>query len=51
MSVLNNPSLNKRLNDLGFVIVGSQPEEFGAYIKLEVERLGKIVRAFNLTPD
>ncbi len=51
LSVLNNPTVNKRLSDLGFVTVGNQPEEFAAYIKLEVERMGKIVRAFNLTPD
>jgi len=33
------------------VPVGNTAEEFTAYIKLEVERLGSIVRAFKLTPD
>jgi tripartite-type tricarboxylate transporter receptor subunit TctC len=51
VSVLNNATLNKRLNDLGFVSVSNQPEEFAAYITREIERVGKIVRAFNLTPD
>ena len=51
ISVLNNPTMSKRLNDLGFVVLVNQPEEFAAYIKLEVERMGKIVKAFNLKPE
>jgi tripartite-type tricarboxylate transporter receptor subunit TctC len=39
------------MQDFGFVPVGNTAEEFTAYIKLEVERLGSIVRAFKLTPD
>ena len=27
---LNNPTISKRLNDLGFVLIGNTPEEFGA---------------------
>ena len=49
--MLNNPTMSKRLNDLGFVVLVNQPEEFAAYIKLEVERMGKIVKAFNLKPE
>lgn len=51
VSVLNNPSVSKRLNNLGYITIGDRPEEFAAHIKAEAERLGKIVRALNLTAD
>jgi tripartite-type tricarboxylate transporter receptor subunit TctC len=48
---MSAPSVNNRLSDLGYIVVGDQPDEFGAYIKSEAERLGKVVRAFNLAAD
>ena len=51
LSVLRNPATVKRMQDFGYVPIGNTPEEFNAYIKLEIERLGNIVRAFNLRPD
>lgn len=51
ISALNNPHMLKRLNDLGYVAVGSQPDEFAAHIKSEIEGLGKIITSFNLTAD
>ena len=51
LSVLRNATTVKRMQDFGYVPIGNTPEEFNAYIKLEIERLGNIVRAFNLRPD
>ncbi len=51
LTALNNPTVKRRLNDLGFVPIGNQPEEFAAYIKREIERLGRIVRKFKLTAE
>lgn len=51
VSVLNNPNASKRLADLGYISVGSQPDEFAAHIRAEVERLGRIIRALNLAAD
>ncbi len=48
---LNNPAVMRLLSDLAYVPVGSRPAEFAAFIKHEAARLGKIVRALNLTPD
>ena len=48
---LKNPAVIKRLNDLGYVPIGSTPEEFSAHIKSEVDVLGKIIRQFNLSAD
>ena len=48
---MNQPDLNKKLADLAYVIVGSQPDEMEKYLKAEVDRLGKIVRSLKLTAD
>lgn len=51
ISVLNNPDVGKRLRDLGYVIIGDQPEEFAAHIKSEIEKLGKIIRRTGVTAE
>ena len=51
IAALNNPMVSKRLSDLGYIMIGSQPEEFAAYIKSEIANLGKIVRELNVTAD
>ena len=49
LKALNLPDVNKRLVDLGYIIVGDKPEEFGAFMKVEIEKLGKIVRQSGAT--
>jgi tripartite-type tricarboxylate transporter receptor subunit TctC len=51
LASLNNPAISKRLNDLGFVLIGNTPEEFGNYFKLEIDAWGKIVRDLNLKAE
>jgi tripartite-type tricarboxylate transporter receptor subunit TctC len=51
VTVIANPAISKRLNDLGFVLIGNTPEEFGAYFKSEIEAWGKIVRDLKLSAD
>jgi tripartite-type tricarboxylate transporter receptor subunit TctC len=48
---VTTPEVVKKLGDLGFVTIGDKPEEFSAFIKSEVERLGKLVKTFNLKPE
>lgn len=48
---MNNPAIGKRLNDLGFVLIGNTPEEFGAYFRSEIDAWGKIVRDLNLKAE
>jgi len=38
------PDVKKKLATLGFVPVANTPEQFGARIKLEIEKWGKVVR-------
>jgi tripartite-type tricarboxylate transporter receptor subunit TctC len=45
------PPVNKRLTDLGYVIVGNQPDEFAAYIRSEIEKLGEIIRRVGVKAD
>jgi tripartite-type tricarboxylate transporter receptor subunit TctC len=51
IAVLNNPNVSRRLNDLGYVAVGDQPEEFAAHLRSEIDNLGKILRRLRVTAD
>lgn len=51
VSALKNPNVRKRLSDLGYIIVGDQPEEFAAHIKSEVAKLAKIIRQTGITAN
>lgn len=51
LAALNNPTISKRLTDLGFVLIGNTPEDFGAYFKPEIEAWGKIVRDLKLSAE
>ncbi len=44
VEVLRKPAVVARLHDLGFVPVGSRPEELAAYVKSEIAKLGKVIR-------
>jgi len=50
-AALNNPVIVRRMNDLGFVLIGNTPDEFGAYFKSEIEAWGKIVRDLKLVSE
>jgi tripartite-type tricarboxylate transporter receptor subunit TctC len=42
---LREPEVAKRLAAEGAIVIGSTPEEFGAHLKTELARVGKVVRA------
>jgi tripartite-type tricarboxylate transporter receptor subunit TctC len=44
-SILNAPETKDRLASEGAEAVGSKPEEFGAFLKSEIEKWGKVVKA------
>ena len=48
---LKQPDVIQRLGALGFEIVGSTPEHFGAYIKTEIRKWEKVVKASGAKPD
>jgi len=51
IAALKRPEVNRRLTDLGYVIVADQPEELAAQIKVEIAKMAKLIRDNNLTPD
>ncbi len=51
ITALNSPGVSKRLNDLGYIPVGNQPEEFAAILKSEIAKLGKLLRRLGVTAD
>ncbi len=48
---LRSADVARRLTDLGYIVVGDTPEVFGPYVKSEIERLGKLIRAYKLAVD
>ncbi len=46
---LKNQTIAKRLQDLGYIAVGDQPEEFGAFIKSEIDSLANILKGHRIT--
>ena len=45
------PDVRKRVTDLGADIVANSPQEFSAYIRSEIEKWGKVIKAANITAN
>jgi len=45
------PDVKERLNNVGFDLVGGTPEAFGAYIKTEIKKWTKVVRAAKIRAE
>ena len=48
-TALQRPDLKERLLGQGFIVVGSAPEELGAYVRAESDKWGKVIRDLNVT--
>ena len=44
LAAYKNPTVAKRMDDLGYVQGGSSPEEFASFIRSEIDKLAKILR-------
>lgn len=51
VKVLKQPDVKERFGATDLEPVGSTPEQFGAYIRSEIAKWGKIVKATGLRPD
>ena len=51
VKALRSPDISQRMNDIGFDVVASSPEEFGRYMRDEVERWTKVVQRGGIKPD
>jgi len=51
VKALDRPDVKERFATTDFEPIGSTPEQFGAHIRSEIEKWGKIVKATGLRPD
>ena len=48
VKALKSPQVAKTLGDYGFIVSGSTPDEFKAYIKQESGKYGRLIKAANI---
>ena len=48
---INRPDISARMRNLGYTIIGDQPEEFAEFIKADIEKWRKIVRQRGLSAE
>jgi tripartite-type tricarboxylate transporter receptor subunit TctC len=48
---LRSPDVSERMKQIGFDVVASSPDEFGRYMKEEVERWTRVVQKGGVKPD
>jgi tripartite-type tricarboxylate transporter receptor subunit TctC len=48
VTVLADPPIKAKLDQLGVVVIGSTPEELGAHFKAEMEKWAPVIRAANI---
>jgi tripartite-type tricarboxylate transporter receptor subunit TctC len=51
VKALRSPDVSERMNQIGFDVVASSPEEFAAFMKAEVERWTRVVAKGNIKPE
>lgn len=48
---VSKPALKERIESMGYITVGSTPEEYAAHFKSELDRLNALVKAANIKPE
>jgi tripartite-type tricarboxylate transporter receptor subunit TctC len=51
VKALRSPDVAERMKQIGFDVVASSPDEFGTFMKAEVERWTRVVAKGNIKPD
>ena len=51
VTALKSPEVSKRLAAMSSTAIGNQPEEFGVFLKSEVESIARIVKKLKLAAD
>jgi tripartite-type tricarboxylate transporter receptor subunit TctC len=51
VKALRSPDIAERMNQIGFDVVAGTPEEFGNFMKAEVERWTRVVQKGGIKPE
>ena len=51
VAVLNGPAVKERLRSIGYVAVGSTPDELGAMLKTEIGKWSAVIKGAGLKVD
>jgi tripartite-type tricarboxylate transporter receptor subunit TctC len=51
VKTMKSPEIRERMNQIGFDVVAGTPEEFGAFMKAEIERWTKVVEKGGIKPE
>lgn len=51
VKALRSPDVSQRMQQIGFDVVASSPDEFAAFMKAEVERWTRVVQKGNIKPE
>ena len=51
VKALRSPDIRERMNQIGFDVVASSPEEFDRFMKEEVDRWTRVVQKGNIKPE
>ncbi len=43
--------MQEKLTNAGVIVVANSPQEFAAFIKSEMEKAAKVIKAANIQPD
>ncbi|MBI5603381.1 MAG: tripartite tricarboxylate transporter substrate binding protein [Deltaproteobacteria bacterium] len=51
LKVLRTPEIKQKLTKQGFVVVGNAPEEYGAFLKSEMDKWSKVIQAAGIKAE
>ena len=51
VALLAKPAVSKRLDEGGYVTVGNQPEEYTAFLRMEIATLAKVIKQTGVTAE
>jgi tripartite-type tricarboxylate transporter receptor subunit TctC len=51
VTALNRSEIQKRMNDLVYIAVGDQPEQFGEFVKADIEKWRRVIREKGITAE
>ena len=51
MAIVGTPEGRARLLDMGAEVVGGTPAEFGAFLRAEVDKIGRVVREARISME